>query len=214
MERKCARPIGSLLAFALVVPGCSHGAAQAEDPQRPSRMNSHGSIASDTPDAAVEGPFGEETVALVRDTDAAFQTDRLRYTVASTPSGGINARMSYVFTNPTPGPVYFVNCKGNTPPLLQKRVDDHWVNVWAPTILDCLSPPIVVPPGEEYRNSVSILAAGPDNNLASKLTADSIPGIYRFVWHDVLSSYDGSYPFGEPLPLEQRISNRFYLHAE
>jgi hypothetical protein len=54
-----------------------------------------------------------------------------------------------------------------------------------------------------------VFGAYPNTNVVPKFFA-TIPGTYRIVWTDALSSYqDGGGPFGTQLPFEQRVSNRF-----
>ena len=40
-----------------------------------------------------------------------------------------------------------------------------------------------------------------------------ISGIYRAVWNSAVTRYQDQLPFGEPLPLAQRTSNRFTLQT-
>lgn len=46
-------------------------------------------------------------------------------------------------------------------------------------------------------------------------TVDEIDGIYRLVWSRVLLSFDpdapAEEPFGEPIPIGERVSNSFVL---
>jgi hypothetical protein len=144
---------------------------------------------------------------------AVFRTDSAAYTLVSTPMG-LEARVAYVFTNPTDGPAHFVNCRGQTGLRLEKAVGGGWVRAWSPALLACLSPPIVVGPGERYEGVVHVLAPDPAGNVYPKFEVDEVPGTYRIVWEQVLRSYDDrQHPFGEPLPLPLRISNPFELRA-
>jgi hypothetical protein len=159
----------------------------------------------------MEPPEAGARLAGDRDTGAAFQTDSLVYTLVRGPQG-IEGRIGYVFTNPTDAPVYIVNCRAQTALRLQKHTDAGWIDAWSPVVLDCLSPPIVVPPGDRRADEVPVFAGAPGSNVHPQFLVDRVPGVYRIVWHHVLSSYDDRrYPFGEPLPLEQRVSNRFEL---
>jgi hypothetical protein len=152
--------------------------------------------------------------ALQRDPTAPFQTDQLRYTLISTPDG-LEGEIPYVFTNPTQSPVYIVNCNGFTRLTLEKRMDEQWVKAWEPVIEACLSEPIIVQPEQVYRAVIHVFAAHPAKDMDPKFLMDSVPGVYRLVWHRVLQNYDpDTYPFGEALPLEQRISNLFSLDVQ
>jgi hypothetical protein len=155
-----------------------------------------------------------DTTVPPRDTATAFQTESLSYTLISTQSS-LETRIAFVFTNPTPAPVYIVNCKGTTSLRLEKQSGDKWVPAWSPVIPLCLSAPIVVQPGQRYSGVVHVSAGHPSNNLYPKFAVDPVPGVYRIVWRDVLRTYDDrANPFGEPLPLEQRVSNRFRLRVD
>lgn len=207
---KMRTSIVSLLALGVMVAGCGHGPTSPNDPQIPGADN--GVLQENDRDAAVASSRGGDSAAPVRDEEAAFQTDRLRYTVESTALGGINGHIGYVFTNPTRAPVHFTGCRGVEQPVLEKWVDGQWVTALPAVILDCRGSPIVVQPGREYRGSVDINGVGPEVNAAPKFSVDSIPGTYRFVWHKVFQAYDDAHR--ELLPLAQRISNRFYLDTE
>lgn len=144
---------------------------------------------------------------------AAFQTDSLSYTLVSA-AHGLEGKIAFVFTNPTSAPVYIVNCRGATALRLEKRSGDRWVPAWSPVIPLCLSPPIVVQPGQQYAGVVHVFGGHPSTNMHPQFVVDPVPGVYRIVWTDVLRTYnDRGNPFGEPLPLEQRVSNRFQLRV-
>jgi hypothetical protein len=176
----------------LLLSGCSHGV-------------------SDVP--ADRSRAQADPAGLSRDTDAAFQTDSLSYTLVST-RYGLEGQVALVFTNPTSAAAYIVNCRGDTSLRLEKRVDDQWVPAWAPVVRECLSPPIVVQPGERHSGVLRVFGGFPSTNLHPQFVVDPIPGVYRIVWADVLRTYnDRAYPFGEPLPAEQRVSNRFELRV-
>lgn len=143
----------------------------------------------------------------------AFQTDSLSYTLLSA-SVGLEGKIAFVFTNPTSAPVYIVNCRGATSLRLEKQSGDTWVPAWSPVIPLCLSAPIVVQPGQQYAGVVHVFGGYPSTAMHPRFVVDSVPGVYRIVWADVLRTYNNrTYPFGEPLPLEQRVSNRFQLRV-
>lgn len=157
----------------------------------------------------IDPPAGD--TPLNRDSAAAFQTESLSYTLVPT-AQGLEGEIAFIFTNPTAEPVYIVNCRGMTALRLEKQSGDTWITAWSPVILQCLSPPIVVQPGQQYSGVVHVSSGYPSTNLHPQFSVDPIPGVYRIVWDDVLRTYDdGTYPFGEPIPHEQRVSNRFRL---
>jgi hypothetical protein len=95
---------------------------------------------------------------------------------------------------------------------LEKVVNDAWTLAWSAVIPLCLSDPIVVSPDATYRDSLYLFGGYPGTNVFPKFAVGEIPGVYRIVWRDILSSYnDRARPFGEQLALTYRISNRFVL---
>ena len=78
----------------------------------------------------------------------------------------------------------------------------EWVWAWNPLLLLCLSPPIVIEPDEVYRTTLDVVGIPPPD----------VSTAYRIAWGTGLSSYDPDrYPFGELIPLEERVSNSFTL---
>ncbi len=167
-------------------------------------------VAPAAPAAAPVVPVGP---AITRDTGAAFQTDSVGYTLRAGASG-YEGRLGVVFTNRTSATVYIVNCGGATQLRLEKLVGGEWKYAWAPYIPMCLSPPITVAPGDAYRTSVQIFGGYPGSRTYPQFEVADIAGVYRAVWLNVLNSYQDRAPFGEVLPAELRVSNRFTLSLE
>lgn len=143
----------------------------------------------------------------------AFATDAPEYTLRAT-TIGYEGEIPYLFTNPTAASVFIVNCSGGTSLRLEQRQGDTWVVAWAPVVLACLSPPIVVAGNSQYRGTVRISDCSFRTNCGPKFLTATIPGQYRLVWDDFLTSFDSSkYPFGKALPLRQRTSNTFTLRT-
>lgn len=140
-QRRCAS--SRCLVFSLMLSACSRGAADipAKHPQAPP-SNHDGPILPMPPLATINDDacqFGYEKTGdsarmPARDSEATFQTDRLHYNFEVT-KWAVSGDIGYVFTNPTRGPVYFVNCRAFTTPALQKLVDGSWVTAWAPVVL-------------------------------------------------------------------------------
>jgi hypothetical protein len=156
---------------------------------------------STTPDPAA---------AITRDTDALFQTDSLAYTLRAG-FNGYDGEIGVTFTNRTTGTVYIVNCLEDTHLYLEKRVDGRWKAAWSPAVRACLSPPITIGIGATYRPRLWIFGGYPNSNTYPQFSIPDIAGEYRAVWVDVMSSYQDQPPFGDRIPIDQRISNRFML---
>jgi hypothetical protein len=151
---------------------------------------------------------------ITRDVGALFQTDSLSYTLRAG-SVGFDGEIGVTFTNRTSGTAYIVNCNEATALSLEKRVAGQWKNVWSPPIPLCLSRPIIVAPSATYRTRIRIFGGYPGLNAYPKFSITDIAGEYRAVWAQVLSSYrTDSIPFGTPLPIDRRVSNRFLLTTE
>lgn len=147
----------------------------------------------------------------VRDFGQPIQTDRLEYEVQHT-DHGLKVEIPFTYKNETGKTVYVVNCHKQVPPALEKETDGAWVRAWTPTILLCLSAPIVIWPGATYSDTLRVLAAHPTSNAHPKFEVDKVEGSYRLVWHGLVHHYDENRQgFGEPLALEGRISNAFLL---
>jgi hypothetical protein len=161
-------------------------------------------------------PAAEEissSVAPPRDVEALFQMDSLRYALADDGSTYMT-NLGVRFTNQTGATTYFVNCNGATSLRLEKLVDGAWKPAWSPILPLCLSQPIVVAAGAVHDSRIFVHAGHPGNNYYPKFAITDLEGIYRIVWNDALSSYQDRLPFGDPLPLVQRVSNRFALTVE
>ncbi|MGH7714332.1 MAG: hypothetical protein ACREOG_23845 [Gemmatimonadaceae bacterium] len=144
---------------------------------------------------------------------AAFQTDLPAYSLRLTPTGYEGA-IGVTFTNPTSNAVYIVNCQGGTSLHLDKLVGSRWIVAYAPVVLDCLSAPIVIQKGAQYRSVVGIYAGYPGTNFHPKFTVSEISGIYRIVWSDVVRTYDQQRgAWSDPLPEPLRTSNWFTIAA-
>lgn len=150
---------------------------------------------------------------ITRDDAALFQTDSLAYTLRAGATG-VDGEIGVTFTNRTGGTVYIVNCNGATVVSLEKRVTGQWKNVWSPPIPLCLGPPITVLASGTYRTRIRIYGGYPRTNSYPQFSVTDIRGEYRAVWLNVLTSYRDRPPFGNALPIDQRVSNRFKLATE
>ena len=142
-----------------------------------------------------------------------FQTDSAHYTLVG--DNSYNANIGVTFINRTTQSVTFVNCNGLVVFHLEKLINNEWVGALFPLFPDCLSTPIIVPVDGRHSMSFQLVAALPGANAAPKFAVAEIPGTYRVVWDDG-SAYSPlnvrfGDEFGDPLPLDHRISNSFTL---
>lgn len=144
---------------------------------------------------------------------ADFQTDSSSYTLRTTTiayEGVINV----TYTNRSQVTANFVNCRGGTGVELQKLVAGEWKLAWSPVLLLCLSPPIVVPNAGQHQFAIPVFGGYPESNVFPRFSVAEIPGTYRLVWTNVVANYQDRLPFGDPLPLEHRVSNQFTIQVQ
>lgn len=140
-----------------------------------------------------------------------IRTDRSRYTIRETEER-FEVEIPFSYTNRTGETVYVINCRGIAPPTLEKWEDGAWIRAWSPAVPLCLSPPIEIAPGQTYTNTLQVVAGRPGTNVAPTFEVEDIDGTYRLVWHGLVHDYDQDRQgFGEPLPLDERVSNTFQL---
>ena len=144
---------------------------------------------------------------------APISTDRTRYVMDEGPFGP-ETTIATRFKAPPDTTVYIVNCNGAFSPGLQRLVDETWVDVWAAEVNGCLSIPIVVPPGGTHEGTMTV-DSGADARVDSRKSERGIgSGTYRAVWYGLYTSFDGNArPFGEELPVEQRVSAPFEIEG-
>jgi hypothetical protein len=141
--------------------------------------------------------------------DRPIQTDTLAFTVARTPDG-LGVRIPFTFTNLTGDTVYVVNCRRTLAMSLQKRVADDWVDTWHAEVPQCLSPPVIVPPGGSHADTLHVHGATAADHFPRFERAPE--GVHRIVWHALVHRYDENQSgFGQPVPLAHRVSNPFVL---
>jgi len=118
----------------------------------------------------------------------------------------------YGFTNRTGSRVYIPNCQGDFGIVLQMEEDGEWGLIWSPVVRLCLSSPIVIEPDEVYQATLSVSGCLVGNCVPRLTLPPTASTPIRIVWTDALSSYDSrGNPFGELIPLDERISNTFTL---
>jgi hypothetical protein len=158
---------------------------------------------------APSGVADSQTVATGHEP---IQTDSVFY--ALRPDGpGWATTIGFSYRNSDSDTVYVVNCNGAILMNLQKRVAGEWIDSWYAEGNDCLSPPVVIPPGEVFRGEIAVWGGEPGNSSFNTFRLTPIDGEYRLLWHRPVYHYNprqGS--FGDTLPLEGRVSNPFTLN--
>ena len=166
-------------------------------------------IACDTPETQPPAADSVPAISLPRDTAALFQTDSLAYHLVFR-NGQYEGTAGVTFRNRMADTAYFVNCNGATGFTLERAQGDTWATTWVPPMNACLSPPIIVPPGDSIRRTVLVLDGfQPDSAALQRSPNDT--SVYRIVWTSVFHHYGKPRPFGTVPPLENRVTNRFML---
>ena len=141
-----------------------------------------------------------------------FRTSSTGYRLES---GEIAAKgeIPFSYKNTTGRTLYIVNCRGEVPPSLEKLEDDEWVHAWSAVTMRCLSAPVVIGPGETYRDTLRVWGAWHDvERYGPNFEVPEVEGRYRLVWHHVLWSFDANAQgFGPEIPKELRVSNEFVI---
>lgn len=143
-----------------------------------------------------------------RDVGALFQTDSLHYTLRAE-GNSYQLTIGATLTNPFDRTVAFVNCGGATALQLQRLEGGTWRTVWTPIQPACLSDPILVAKESVRRMNAFIYAV--QSSASQRIDAQKIPGVYRIVWTAMVTGYRPLPPWGDSIPLPQRVSNRFTL---
>jgi len=167
--------------------------------------------------AMVLSTFGCEPMSPPGIEDTALVTDGTSFRLEREVAAGhvwYSTRIPYSFTNRTGSKVYLPNCRDGFDLSLQMKEAGEWDHIWSPILLDCLSPPIVIEPGEEYETILTVSGCL-SGNCAPRLVLPPDPSTpVRILWGRALSSYDpDGPPWGELIPLEERVSNRFTLQV-
>ncbi len=137
--------------------------------------------------------------AVERDPSAPIQTSALRYELR-TLDFGYAATIPWTFQNGTGHEVRVRNCRGDVRPSLQVRREGRWVDAWRPFGSACESPPLVIPPGGSYADTLEVVGAPPGSNVTPAFVFEDVAGVYRLVWDRAAD-----------LPLEETVSNAFVL---
>lgn len=194
--------IGAVAGLALSGCGC----------ERPMDVSEPPSDSAGVPEPADTSSTGRaRPAAPARDTSAPLQTDSLFYAMREQ-WVGVAADVSFSFRNPLPDTIYVVNCREQLNVSLETRSDREWKDFWSPILMMCLSKPIAILPGSTFHGTAKIYGAPPEANAAPRFPVKNVDGIYRLKWGSLVLHYDDRRQgFGDPVPVELRVSNPFAL---
>lgn len=146
-----------------------------------------------------------------RDGDALMQTSALRYELERDELG-YRVTIPWVFHNETGDTVWVPNCDGDVRPLLQVERNGAWFDAWTPFADDCVSPPLVIEPGDSVADTLRVFGGPAGSNLVPAFAFEDVDGVYRLLWHRALSAWDGeTVDPAAALRTARRVSNRFLL---
>jgi hypothetical protein len=112
--------------------------------------------------------------------------------------------------NPRADTSFIINCGGATGLYLEKQAGDTWTRAWTAVVPQCLTAPFVIPPNGHYTTLIDLYGAAKNVNAAPQFVVDDIPGVYRFVWTQIVDSFTRQpLSAGPPVPIELRRSNAF-----
>jgi hypothetical protein len=144
---------------------------------------------------------------------APMRTSAAVYQLQSHPHGFV-VKIPYTYTNRSGAPLYLTNCNGDVSPGLEWESDGKWTPVWYPTMNECLSPPVVIKPGESYSDTLGLVIQEYQKEIYPEVRRSGSTRRYRLIWHQALASFDANArPFGPSVPIDQRVSNPFQLKA-
>jgi hypothetical protein len=158
------------------------------------------------------GDVSTGLASLARDGEPAIRTDADAYELRPWGHNGLATEIHIRFRNITNRPLAIVNCHQILTPVLQKRSGDDWIDMWQPATPMCISQPIVIRPGRVYERTIHVFGALPPSNVSPEFASRDVAGTYRMVMGSVVTDYDHDrQDFGNPVPLEFRVSNEFEL---
>lgn len=144
-----------------------------------------------------------------------LQTDSEIYKAEIFQNGrdGVRFDIPYTVTNTTGEAVYMIGCKRPAAPVLQKKSGEEWVTAYSPIEQLCLSPPFILEPGEQHRDTLQVYGVFPGQNAAPEFLTD-VEGKYRLekrIYSDP-ETFENSEDWSENLlSRDLRISNTFQV---
>ena len=128
---------------------------------------------------------------------------------------GFRGEIPYRFTNVSDQPVSLLNCLGGYGVWLERKEGAAWQTGYAGIRLGCLSPPIVIAPGEQLADTLRIHAGQAGSNFFPQFRTPDPAGTYRLVIGSAYWNYTHDGPsWGDEIPAELRTSAEFQLRVE
>ena len=152
---------------------------------------------------ACDAPLGLES-----DAAALLVTDANEYPVSRGQSG-FSVGIRYVYSNRTDRVVELSNCNGFVGPSLEKLDSGSWVPAWSPIEALCLTAPVRIAVGAQYRDSLQVVAFDPGQNAGPEFLLDGVDGTYRLIWHR--ARWGSEEAGATSMPVRLRVSNSFRL---
>ena len=141
----------------------------------------------------------------------AVSTDRNSYRMVEGPFGP-EVTITTTIRAPRDKRVYVTNCNGAIGTGLERLDDGKWEYAWAQEMNACLSAPIIIEAGQAKTTTI-LAASGEHAAVDARRNSSRIEGgTYRVGWHGLYTSWNpNARPWGEELPVEQRVSAPFTI---
>ncbi len=144
-----------------------------------------------------------------------LQTDAELYQAELFQNGrqGMRFDIPYTVTNTTEIAVYMIGCRQPSAPVLQKRDGEEWVTAFSAVEQHCLSPPFILEPGEQRRDTLQVYGFFPGQNIYPEFLTD-VEGTYRLkkrIYSDPDTFENSGEWSNHKLDPELRISNTFQV---
>ena len=140
-----------------------------------------------------------------------FTVDSAGYTLRRD-GDALATSIGFVFRNRLADTVSVVNCNGHVVMNLEKRVGEGWEPVWHGMTNACLSPPLVIAPGDSLAGRIEVSGADPGHPSLPVFETAELDGEFRLAWYQPRLRYDAERGnLGDTLALADRVTTPFRL---
>lgn len=127
----------------------------------------------------------------------------------------LSGTISYELTNLSERTISIPNCNGTYQLILERLSGDRWVEAMSGAMMmGCISPPIVVAPGEVLTDSMLLVAGQPGTTTYPQFVSAPDGGHYRLALGAAYWDFDAARGEGVLLPERLRISNEFTIRID